>query len=313
MALDQRMAEQPAIEPTWSEPAEWLAVHPDKGRPPRKRTVVGGVRLYKGLDWAILADNFASPTIYASVRGGTTRVPHGQRDLLSFHVVVGDEQLVTHLRGGEYMDSTFSPRRNEIPEMMPNTKNTILINGVGITVGSELDRTQEIHGPGIEGVRLVATGAMGMIRQGHAAAEFCGRALLLLDRRALLVLDRIVLPFAGRAESRLHTYADAKLRAKTARIRGRKQSLRVTYAADVAAVLTSACPAPSLAAEPAPTMLRWCSTDRADKTFTLATLMLPGASPATLRVGGEGAHIVVHAARGKWRKTIRLTRTLRLA
>lgn len=313
-ALDARLSGTAAFGiGQWPDAAEWRALHRghrQKHAKGKKRA--GGTKLYRGLDWGLLADDFLSPSLYASVRGGTTQVPHGHRDLLSFHVVVGREQFVTNMRATEYMDTTFSPRRHELPEIAPGTKNTILINGVGIAVGSALGKTEVVRAPGVEGIRMDATQAMGSTRRGQDAASFCGRVVLMLDGRALLVVDRIELPFAGRVESRMHTYQRARCFQHSALIRGSQARLRVAYAADVDAVLVEARPAPSDPLEPAPTMLRWCSTNRDDKCFTLATLLCPGSGGAALKLGREGKRLVLSASSGKWRKTVRLTRRLKL-
>jgi len=296
----------------WPNAAEWLMLHPgEPARRPRRATRRQAVKLYKGLDWAILADAMPDPHLYMAVRGGTSQVPHGHRDLLSFHCVVAGEKLLANVNPAEYLDTTFSSRRREIFEMTPASKNTILINGVGIVVGSSLDSTRRVALPGAEGVRLVATSAMGTMRDG-AAAAFCGRLVLLLKRKAFLIVDRVVLPHVGRVESRLHTPAAARVMRRGAVLRGEKATLRVAYTCTVPAILTTARPALTTPSAPPPTMLRW-STERQCKAVTMVTLLSPGRGATKVGLK-EGRSSLTIAARGRdWQATARLSeRLLRL-
>ncbi|MBT7098442.1 hypothetical protein HN937_13775, partial [Candidatus Poribacteria bacterium] len=78
-------------------PAEWLAFHPGKAQPASASANRPRAKLYRGLDWAKLTDRAAEPSLHMTVRGGTSQVPHGHRDLLSFHCVVGDERLIENV------------------------------------------------------------------------------------------------------------------------------------------------------------------------------------------------------------------------
>jgi len=113
---------------SWPNAAEWLALHPDSLPRQKGGASKSVAKLYEGLDWGILADRMPEPSIYMSVRGGTTRVPHGQQDLLSFNCVIGGEKLLAGVNSGEYLATTFSARRNEIFEISPASKNTLFIN-----------------------------------------------------------------------------------------------------------------------------------------------------------------------------------------
>jgi len=310
-ALDARLARDGIGGPAAPWPAEWLALHPGRAAKagPARRNVV---KLYKGLDWAVLADAMPRSRLYVAVRGGTTKVPHGHRDLLSFHCVVRDERLITDVKPGEYLDTTFSPRREELFEISPASKNTLLINGVGITPGSSLDRTERIRLPGAEGVRLVATSAFSTMRDGPVAA-FCGRVVLLLDRRAVLIIDRVELPHPGRVESRMHTFATVKTVPSGALIRGERRTLRVAYACDVAAGLFTAVTAPTTPTDSPATALRWCTLERLPTTVTMATLLSPGSGAAKAQLKLTGGRLVVTVGGRGWRKSLKLTRRLRPA
>ncbi len=245
------------------------------------------VRLYRGLDWGILKDADAEPPLTLTVRGGSTDVPHGHRDLLSFHCVVGNETLISNLSPDEYLDTTFSPRREELFEITPASKNTILINGVGIASGSALDSTDIVRIAGAQGLRLEATSAMDVMRDGPAAI-FCGRLFLLLDEHAVLVIDRATLPHPGRIESRVHTFADVTRTDRDAVLSGAEAVLTVAYAATVPALLVSATTAPTTPTAASATVLRWCTEGSDHQDITLVTLLSPGSASAGVEVRRDG-------------------------
>ena len=296
----------------WPTTAEWLLLHPgtaapkDSGR--RLAKPAGGVKIYRGLDWAWMADSMPAPRLYAAVRGGTTTVNHGHLDLLSFHCVIGGEAFVTEMVVDEYTDATFSPRRYEISEMSSAAKNTILINGVGIPAGAALDATEAVRLPGAEGVRLDATSAFGGPGQ---EAKFCGRLILLLKKRAFLVLDRIVLAHPGRIESRMHTFTHVQANAAGAVLKGKNSSVRVSCACTVPAVFCQAAAPPSQPAYPAPTVLRWVTEAPTHTDVTLATLLSPGRSPARVSIEADGRGKIVRSTGQMGSVVLRLTDRLR--
>ena len=286
-ALEARVRQQGIATGGWPHAAEWLVLHPGEQLAAPEPDTGSEVRLYRGLDWGILKDADAEPPLYLTVRGGTTDVPHGHRDLLSFHCVVGNEKLISNLSPDEYLDTTFSPRREELFEITPASKNTILINGVGIASGSALDSTDIVQLPGAEGLRLEATSAMSVMRDGPAAL-FCGRLFLLLDEHALLIIDRAMLPHPGRIESRMHTFADVRQSDCSAVLRGAESVLSVAYAATVPALLVSATTAPTTPTTASATVLRWCTEGSDRQDITLATLLSPGSVPAGVEVRRDG-------------------------
>jgi hypothetical protein len=288
----------------WPNAVEWLLLHPGMVPEQRPTDQDRGAKLYGGLDWGILADRSSIPQRYMSVRGGTTKVPHGHRDLMSFHCVVGKERLIASLGPEEYLDTTFSPRREEMFEMSPASKNMILINGVGIAPGSSLDSTELVHLPGVEGIRLEATTAMGEMYDGPAA-QFCGRWFLLLDGGAFVLVDRAELPRVGRVESRLHTFADVEAGHDGALLRGAEQSLRIAYACNVPAILCTATTAPTTPTAPAATVLRWC-TDRQHQDVVMVTLLSPGVAKTQASVTKEASGYQIVVSGADWSATLML-------
>jgi hypothetical protein len=258
------------------------------------------------MDWALLCDRLPGPRLYVSVRGGTTKVPHGHRDLLSFNCVVGDELLVANVNEREYLDTTFGPRREELYEISSASKNTVLINGVGVALDSSV-KTSLVTVGGRTGVRIDASEAMGVMRDGRVA-RFAGRLILLLAGKALLVLDRVELPHTGRVESRIHTGGKVRLREAGAEIRGQRHVLQAAWASDVPASLHTAVDAVTtpggLRSGRPPTMLRWCSEGLVTA-VTMALLLAPGKARPTLAVKQDGRRLTVEV-RGPGRP-LRLT------
>jgi hypothetical protein len=281
----------------WPDAAEWFLLHPGRVVKHKKSSPFKGTRFYRGVEWGILADKMPLPKIYLSFRGGTTQVPHSHRDLMSFHCIVGKEVLITSPGPVEYLDSTFSRRRDELFEMGPQSKNTILINGLGITPGSALDLTEPLHLPGAVGVRFIATTAMGLTRQNGPAADFCGRVILMLGKRCFLLVDRVIMPHAGRVESRVHSLFPVTLGHGRALIRGRQELLAISCAANVPALLCAATTAPTMPTEKQATVIRWC-TENQHKEILLAMLLSPGISSAGLALAKKSGRIIakVHAA-----------------
>ncbi len=291
----------------WPNAVEWLALHPGTvTERPRSMEAGTKAKLYGGLDWGVLADRTSEPALYMTLRGGTTQVPHGHRDLLSFHCVVGKERLIASLGPAEYLDTTFSSRRDELLEIAPVSKNTILINGVGITPGSALDCTELVHLPGAVGFRFEATRAMGGMYDGPAA-RFCGRWVLLFDQGAYLIVDHARLPRVGRVESRLHTFADVQTEDHGALLCGEHECMRITYASNVSAMFCTATTAPTTPTEPSATVLRWC-TERQQEDVVLVTLLSPGEGEAKAELTEDPAQYTLAVHGPNWQVALTLTK-----
>ncbi|MFW5857991.1 MAG: hypothetical protein ACOCX4_08945, partial [Planctomycetota bacterium] len=291
--------------------ALWPALHPGTRTKSSQSTERGVVRLYQGMDWAVLADRLPEPGFYLSLRGGDTNVPHSHLDLLSWHAVVGDEQLVINLSPTGYLDTTFSPRRNDLFEMRPESKNTILVNGVGVAPGAMLKPARKVAFPGGEGILFDASEAYGEMRDGPGV-RFCARLALLLRRgKGVLLLDAVDLFHPGRAEVRLHASADVRSAKTGAVLRGERASLRVAFASNVESVTTTGATSPTDPAAPSATVLRWASKARTHRQMVFATLLTPGRASSRVTLEAEGTGFRV-ACEGKgWNALLRTTARLR--
>ncbi len=268
-------------------------------------------KIYPELEWGILADRLPAPNIYMAVRSGTTKVPHAQLDLLSFFAVLGNETMIANLGNAEYLDTTFSNRRWEILEMTPAVKNTILINGVGITVDSSATSTV-VGGKNWKGIRIDATDAMGKARGEKPSATFCGRLFIILPvGDAFLILDRIELPHPGRVEIRMHTRQKTDFAQANVLIKAATHQLRATFASDVPCVLKRSEPGLTNPAEPNPTQIRWCTAARSHTTVTMATLLTPGADPAIVTVAPDAQSLHIKITAKTWNQELRVDSKLR--
>jgi hypothetical protein len=232
--LDRRLEKRTreGLDGPWPDSAELLLFHPGRTKKIRRWP---STLLVKGLEWGYLADRMPGPSLYISVRGGTTDAPHVHRDLMSFFCVVEDEKLVENIPVDDYLDTTFSSRRYELYETAAASKNTIFINGVGIADKVSV-KTSTIKKPGFEGFRMDATDAMGGMRDA-SVANFCGRVILLVKKKGVLIIDRVEVPFAALVESRLHTFCDVTMGKSDARIKGRKQRMDISFASSAPTLL----------------------------------------------------------------------------
>lgn len=246
----------------------------------------GAVRVYTGIGWTRMADRWPDPSFYVAIRGGLSGVPHGHRDLLSFHAVVGQERLIENLTPGEYLDTTFGPRREELFEMGPQSKNVPLINGVGVINDVRVD-PELLEIDGLSALRLDATQAMGLADRMAPLADHCTRTFVFLGSYGAVVLDRIRLIHSGRVETRLHTRGRVAVDGARAAIAGSQEYLGVAHAAWTPERLVFGLDvAPTTPTTPGDdaTMLRWHGPRERGRDHVLATLLAPGADDVSVRI-----------------------------
>jgi len=264
-------------------------------------------KVYQGLGWGMIADRMPDPSLYLSMRGGTTTEEHNHIDLLSFRVLVGSEWLIENGRSGRYLHPTFfDEHRSKINDINATYKNTIFINGVGPLPGTRTSSEEVVRGPGYYGLRMDASNAM------VTDNSFCARLALMLDDQALVIVDRVQTEGLSQVESRMHSYQEVEFGEQGALIRGNEASLRVTYASLEAAGLARATTAPVDPAQPSATMLRW-SPRKLHTEALLVTLLTPGEPPATASVERDGGHFVVRLKVNGRGHELRLLPTLYLA
>ncbi len=265
---------EPRSADCWAQAAELLLLHP-RHRSNEIQTEHSFHLLYPEMDWGICADQWPHPNTYLSMRGGSTSVPHSHLDLLSFNLVIGGKRMVESisiLGGDEYLDTTFSSRRWELFETSAASKNTLLINGVGIYPGSAV-RTEPIDLPGIRGFRMDATEAMGTSNTATGkAVDFCARVFLLLGPHSVIILDAIELPSSGRIEARFHTSANVTfIDQKSVLLEDEDIRIRASFSSSVHSAIYQAVATPTTPGQKL-NVVRWCTQSRAQTKVLFATL-----------------------------------------
>ena len=292
----------------WPNDAELLAFYPAEDHAAPK-TQFNYTRFFPGLDWAMIADKWPEPGFYFSIRGGTTRIPHTHRDLLSFNTVVGRELILANQTTAEYLDTTFSPRREELFEMSPFSKNTVFLNGIGIAIDSELESTEVIREDGWHGLRMVATSAMGKMRDG-AAANFCGRLLLRHEKNFAVIADYVETQFPARFESRLHTPAQVNIRSLNAFLQGQESKMTLAFGANVPGCISCGKTCPTTPTVAPANVIRWCTTALHEK-ILLVTVIFPKNIMAVVTVTGDRAY-EIEIETDEWKQILKIDDKLKM-
>ncbi len=258
--------------------------------------------------WSMLADQWPEPTIYAAVRGGQLGGHHTHQDLLSWHGVVGMERMIINLTASDYFQTAWAGRAHEIYEKGSASKNTLFIGGLSAYHGSPRQRgyqpaqAHETHfalpiGPAL---RLDATGAYWLTR---GEPHIVCRMFVVVEDKGLLVLDRVRTRGVHPVEARAYTEKHVKLGEHSVLLQGQFETARMTFAADVPAVLRKA---PALLTDgyrTPPTMLRW-QTRGQESSLTLASFLTRGDDEYDLVVESDQNTIAITMSSGDWSRTL---------
>ena len=271
------------FEDEWATVPELLALHPGQTTKPAAGQAGPLVRLYPGLYWGMMADRWPDPAFYLSIRGGVTSDPHNSADLLSWHCLVHGERLVSSLTNLEYLDTTFSNRRFELTELRADTKNAILVSGVGMAQPGT-SQTSLTTVDGCPGIRIDATAAYRIGATPDPVGPFVGRLFLLIEGACVLIVDRIELAHANRIETRMHTYARLLTQEHSAVIEGKGGAvLQVSLAATLPCCVATSLTTPTNPKDLQAHVLRW-ATVALHEAVTFATLLVPGTSAADVSI-----------------------------
>lgn len=214
-------------------------------------------RVYKGLDWAALADDESFPSLRMAVRGGSSAITgHGMIDLLSIRCRVNGELMITDQQDGGYMSSTFTKRGHELYGRSAASKSTIFVDGLPCNTNVACDKTEVIKGKGLLGIRVDASHAF--LHQWREL--FIGRLVLMVDNAYWLVIDHVFTPSVVShhwLESRFHTLADFKAGKSDVSLKSGKQSMQMTFAALNGGVLQDGIGMPSQSTVPRTVIFRW--------------------------------------------------------
>jgi len=295
---------------SWPTAAELLALHPHKPAPSGEGIGGRAVRLYSGIGWARMADErWPEPRFYVSIRGGHTHGPHNSADLLSWHALVNGERVVWSCTNHEYLDTTFSDRRWELAEMRPDTKNTILIGGVGMRQPGETV-TEQIEVAGHSCIRIEATQAYGAGDFGRQTIIFVGRLFVWLDGVGLAILDSVELAHPNRIETRIHTASGTALDGSRAVIRSGRSILSLAFACSVPAVLAESLAASTNPNEKPARVIRWAARGLECRA-AFATVAAPGSEDVFVEIQASEEGLRVEGAIGDRRIGIPVSWRLR--
>lgn len=270
----------------------------------RKKAPVA--RVYKGMGWAVLADDEAAPSLRMTVRGGTTaKAGHASQDQFSFKCMVKGECMISdqHDRPGV----SFTKRGNDVYGRSAASKSGLFIEGLGCDLRMETDTTEEVRGDGLVGIRV--DGARCYLTRWQNA--FIGRLFLLVGDRYWLIIDRQSAGDNG-MEARFHTFAESRNGGDWVCLKSGRERMTMSFASFDKAVLQTSSGMPTYPEEQSK-IFRWITSERKNDNV-LVTALNPGNRKLGLRLereaGGSVAVRVVEPG-GKVR-IIRVSRELRL-
>ncbi len=262
--------------PEWPVDTETWLLWPEStptGPLPQKQPFSRSLRM----GWAVLADRWPQPSVYLSLRGGSSDVPHGHHDLSSFEAVIDGERLIGNVRNIDYLDTTFSSRRYELYELTQAAKNVLLINGTGFEPPAEVT-PEAVKRDSLRGFILDMSRCMGALpgwsTEGGAlpSARLYRRGVFLTPARNLLVIDRIVPNAEARVEVRLHTEFPPRSVEGGWHLKGVRAEATVRVFADIPIVLTEGKGCPNSPAAPADFILRAISRELVDGAFIVTLI-----------------------------------------
>lgn len=287
------------------------------------------VKLYRGQDWGVMADRELRPSLFMTVRGGTTEAPHGHMDVTSFHAGVHDEPVIFNQGINEYLDTTFSPKRFFLYDSTPASKNVVLVSGAGVVHPSKVTTKIVSLSPQLTGFHMEAAQAMGMMHEIAAVNQY-NRLFLMIDNQALLVLDHVILPQPGRMESRLHTpmtispamsmaesIASSPKHSSVLQLTGKQQKAEIHLACSEPARVFQAV---TLATTPTRDIrvIRWIG-DELYSRIAFGTLILPeghnvksadATAVVNVTTNDEGVDVTLNLPWGQGEQTLKLNATL---
>ncbi len=259
--------------------------------------------------WSMLADQWPRPNVYASVRGGQLGGHHTHQDLLSWHGVVGMERMIINLTASDYYQTAWGSRAHEIYEKGSASKNTLFIGGLSAYQGSPRQRghqpaqahTTHYHLPTGPALRLDATRAYWLTR---GEPHLVCRMFLILEDKGILVLDRVITRGVHPVEARAYTEKKATFDGESVFLEGVFETARMTFAADVPAILREATALLTDGYRTPPTMIRWQTYGR-ESAVTLASLLTRGSEIFDLTVGSDRDGVQVTVSSGDWLRELR--------
>ncbi len=262
---------------TWPTAALYGLLGPTSGDGSEAPADIPANRLLDGIDWGYLSDGLPGPKTFISVRGGSADVPHGHADLMAFWFQVQAEQFLINADDGGYLDTTFSRLRNELYGCGPLSKNTILLNGVGVRPDST-SRTRSFEHDGHFIIQVDTSdcfgGFGGTKAYGDRWLHYCCRTFINLGAGRYLIIDRARFSNEGQFEARFHTFLPMEIspQRQVVRICGQQETVRLRFGCSQPIVLREAISTPIMPQQPADTILQ-VQSEALVENITLVTLI----------------------------------------
>ena len=289
------------------------AAEMEKLRQAHLKKKVPMARVYKGMEWAALADDEAFPSLRLALRGGSSKiVGHGMLDLLSFRCRVNGELMITDAQGEGYMASTFGKRGHEIYGRSIASKSTLFVDGLGCTTEVACDKTEVVKAKDILGIRV--DGSHIYIPRWNNI--FAGRLALMVENSYWLIIDQVRSTREVDlhwAESRFHTYAADKRGKNWVSLKSGPQRMMMTFAALGPAAMLEACSMPTDPAATPSTILRWMGATAKHDNLQVVALN-PGSQKLGIQIRQEpkGTYAIDVTRPGGKKRIIRLGAGLKL-
>jgi hypothetical protein len=264
-------------------------------------------RVYKGMEWAALADDDAFPVLRMGIRGGSSKIAgHGMIDLLSFRCRVNGELMITDQQDGGYMATTFGKRGAEIYGRSIASKSTLFVDGLGCATDVTCDKTEVVKCKDILGIRI--DGSHIYIPRWNNI--FIGRLVLMVENAYWLVIDNVFSPnpVDGHwAESRYHTYAADKRGKDWVTLKSGKERMTMTFAALGPAVIQESRGMPSQPSVAPTTIFRWMGAAASHDNLNVVALN-PGSHKLGVKVRKDtkGSYVIEVTRPGGRKRLIRL-------
>jgi len=243
-------------------------------------------RIYKGLDWGILADDNSFPSLRLAVRGGSSKVGgHGMIDLLSFRSRINGELMITDQQDGAYMPTTFTKRGSELYGRSIASKSTLFVDGLGCMADVTCDKTEVVKANDLVGIRIDGS----HIFLPRWKDVFIGRLFLLVENNYWLIVDHVVgaTEVDGHwTEARFHTYAESQKDEQGVSLKSGDESMQMAFASLSKALLQESLGMPSQPQSKQTTIFRWMTRECVSDQM-LVTGMIPGSKNLELYVQKE--------------------------
>jgi hypothetical protein len=240
--------------------------------------------LLDAIGWGYMSESFPRPRTFVSIRGGSTDVPHAQADLMAFWFQTPDEQFLVNVHDGRYVDTTFSPQRHELYGCGPLSKNTILLNGVGI-MPAATSRTRGFDHEGSFVVQVDTTDCFAGEYLGQPTTRRCCRTFINLGQGRYLIVDRVRFSNEGQFEARFHTFLPIEIdcERQMVAIAGQSATAHLRFACTEPLAIRAGLSTPIQPSQPADTILQ-VQSEKLVPALTLVTLMDLEESPSPIDI-----------------------------